>query len=503
MRTKINQPITIIALIAIWFASCKKEDVTPLPAKNNDVQFVIEALPNVAPADLTDLAVIVTVKNNVGQELVTNRKLSITYNGQYKTEKLNLPDGQYFLTRFLVTGANNLVRFAAPIAGSAKAALVQKPLSLAFGLPRTAVTQLDVQVLTVRPSDEAQAFGYPAEAFQPQPNEGTETFKVKVQAVITIGSITYDSIPARFRIRSWDANNVLHEKDTLLAAGVNTLGMPKDHIRFEFAVDKWGIMDSIRLEKDQVDAQVVYTLGGQKDARKLSKEESFLEVMNTYQPSSKALYSYNAIGLDKVEYFQKKPQFADLQFTYRHQYSYSFSTVSRIDVYDSANIAVGFTKFTYNPQGTKVTNMHQKSYDVETFAAVDYGVSIGAAEITIDYLYNNGHSMEYRMKIKGGNKVEDQALSSTGGGEGGTYAYDFNINPYAHMNMPNMFLSNLSKNNVINQQKNFGGSIPSVVVYRIEYKYDQEGYPTEVVKYYKGYQSDEHLYKIKTVYSYL
>jgi hypothetical protein len=106
------------------------------------------------------------------------------------------------------------------------------------------------------------------------------------------------------------------------------------------------------------------------------------------------------------------------------------------------------------------------------------------------------------MKIKGGNKVEDRASSSTGGGEGGTYKYDFNINPFVHMNMPNMFLSNLSKNNLVDQQKNFHGSIPSTVVYKYEYSYDNDGYPKEVVKYYKGYLTGEHLYKIKTVYTY-
>jgi hypothetical protein len=338
---------------------------------------------------------------------------------------------------------------------------------------------------------------------QPPPVQTVETVKVKLQAIVTIGSITYDSLPAQWRITSWDANNIPFQKDTLLAAGVNTVAVPKDHIRFQFSMNKWGISDEVMLRKDQLQHDVVYTLGGQKAARRLRKEESFLFVMEQWQPSSRIHYAYGSNGLSAVEFYQKKPQFSGLQFTHKHLYQYSGAAVSRIDVFDETNAATGFTEFTYNAQETKITHMHQKSYSVETFAAVEYSYPGGIAEITIDYLYNNGNAMEYKMKIRGGNKVEEQAISSTGGGEGGTYRYDFNINPFAHMNMPNIFLSNLSKNNQVNEQKNYSGSIPSVIVYKQEYIYDDEGYPVEVMKYYKGYQNGEHLYKIKTVYTYM
>jgi hypothetical protein len=70
------------------------------------------------------------------------------------------------------------------------------------------------------------------------------------------------------------------------------------------------------------------------------------------------------------------------------------------------------------------------------------------------------------------------------------------------MNMPDIFLSNISKNNLISQQKSYSGSIPSGVPYKFEYTYDGEGYPTELIKSFKSYPTDEHLYKIKTVYHY-
>ena len=105
------------------------------------------------------------------------------------------------------------------------------------------------------------------------------------------------------------------------------------------------------------------------------------------------------------------------------------------------------------------------------------------------------------MKIKGGNKFEDSA-TSLNGGESGTYQYDFNINPYAHMNIPNIYLSNLSKNNLVAQEKSYSGAIPSSEPYKFEYQYSEDGYPTELVKNFKNYLTGEHLFKIKTIYTY-
>lgn len=335
------------------------------------------------------------------------------------------------------------------------------------------------------------------------PHEPVASIKVRLQAVVTIGSITYDSIPAMFSILSWDENNVPHKRDTMLAAGVNIVNVPKSHVRFQFSVNKWGISDAMELRREQLQEDVVYTLGGAKAAKKLSREESFLFVMGNYQPSSRAHYSYNSQGLSAIDFYQKKPQSSELQYTQKHVYHYSGANVARIEVLDANNSTTGFTEFTYNEQGSKIINMHQKSYDVETYASVDHSYPAGWAAIDIDYLYNNGNALSYQMKIRGGNIVEDHAINSTGAGEGGSYQFDYNINPYAHMNMPNIFLSNLSKNNLIDQQKTFSGSIPTAVPYKYEYTYDNEGYPLAVVKHYRSYLTGEHLYKIKTVYTYV
>jgi hypothetical protein len=288
-----------------------------------------------------------------------------------------------------------------------------------------------------------------------------------------------------------------------LQPGVNTLSLPKAHAKYQLKLSKWGIQDEMTFTKEQVSEGTVIGLGGNKAAKKLRLEEKFLLVEGAFRPEGKSVFYYHTNGsLKQVAYYQKKPHASELQKTLVDMYQYSGSNVSRIQRMDGAGQTVGFTAFTYNAQQTKVVNIHQKSYDQETYAAVSYAYPAGRAEVTIDYLYSNGNTMEYVQTIKGGNKVADAARTSTGDTERGTYTYDFNINPFAHMNMPNIYLSNISKNNLIGQEKGYGGNIPSGIPYHYEYSYDGEGYPITLLTSYKSFTTGEHLYKIKTVYSY-
>lgn len=498
MKKILKHTIHLALVLAIGLTACQKADLKP-PARSLDLRFILQPSSFATP----DLSLVVSIRNSAGQEIMSDRRLPLTLNGKYVSETLSLQAGNYRVTKYLVADNKGDIIYATPVAGSEKAKEIRKPLDLAFSMPGAAVQELMPEILAVVPGDKAEAFGYPAGSFSKLAEDQEKTLSIKLQAVIGIGSIIYDSIPAQVSILSWDANNNVHRKDTLLAPGINSIRLPASHTRYQFSMSKWGITDEITLTRDRIQENVVFTLGGSRAARKLRREETFLFVMGSYQPSSKAIYSYGTKGLSAVEYYQKKPQWSDLQFTFRHQYQYSGSMVKRIELYDSSNTMKGFTDLTYNDQGTKITHMHQKVYDVETFAAVEHRYPEGAAEITIDYLYNNGNAMEYKMRIKGGNKVEDRATASTGSSEGGTYSYDQAINPYAHMNMPDIYLSNLSKNNLLTQQKNYGGSIPSAELYKLEYSYDNDGYPTEVLKYYKNYRTGEHLYHTKTVFTYM
>lgn len=336
----------------------------------------------------------------------------------------------------------------------------------------------------------------------PPPNKPDTGYIVKVKAVIGIGDIVYDSLPASLQIISWDSNNVVHQKQIELAAGANSIALSKAHVKYQLKLSKWGIADEMTFTRGQIPEGTTIGLGGTRAAKKLSLEESFLFAAGAYQPDSKSIYTYNTNGtLKQVDYYQKKPQHSDLKLYHSDVFVYTGNRVRRINRLDEHGTTVGRTEFSYSAEG-KITNIYRNSYGQETGAAVEYNYGTGYAFISFSYLFDNGNTMTYKMKIKGGNKVEDAARSSTGGSEGGTYGYDFNINPFAHMNIPNLYLSNLSRNNLNSQQKYYSGSIPSAEPYGFDYTYDAEGYPKEVVKSYKSYRTGEHLYKIKTVYSY-
>lgn len=376
--------------------------------------------------------------------------------------------------------------------------------AIAFSVIFTSCSKDDLTGPPSKPGDQGPNNPGPNNPGPNNPgNENPDSFFVlKVKAAISIGGILYDSIPASLQVTSWDSSNNAYQSQLNLTAGTNNVRLTKTHARFKLKLSKWGVTDEITLAKTEIREGRIISLGGSKTARKLRMEEGFLFAAGAYQPSGKTVYSYNANGtLRQIDYYLKKPQHSDLKLYHYDQFVYNGNTIEKINRFDENAVNVGATVFTFNGKG-KIINMHQHSYGTDTYASVDYGAETGVPGITIDYLYNNGQAMEYKMKFKGGNKVEDQAISSTGGSEGGTYGYDANINPYAHINLPDIYLSNLSKNNMISQQKTYSGSIPSGVPYKFDYACDAEGYPIELTKHYKSYVTGQDLYKTKTIYTY-
>ena len=110
--------------------------------------------------------------------------------------------------------------------------------------------------------------------------------------------------------------------------------------------------------------------------------------------------------------------------------------------------------------------------------------------------------MNYNMSFQGGMMVEDAAITSHHSSELGRYQYDFQINPYVHMNWPDIFLSRSSKHNKLAQQKQYSNAYPTVEPFAFSYTYDNEGYPRELITSYRSYLTGQYLYKTKTIFNY-
>ncbi|HEX2535210.1 MAG TPA: hypothetical protein VHK69_15800, partial [Chitinophagaceae bacterium] len=100
---------------------------------------------------------------------------------------------------------------------------------------------------------------------QPPPPPGQEQFfKIKVRAMVEVGGVVYDSIAAPFVIVSWDKEGVVHQKDTLLAAGVNELLLPKSHTRYRIRFNKWNVSKDTTVLRPDLKEEVVYVIRAQK-----------------------------------------------------------------------------------------------------------------------------------------------------------------------------------------------------------------------------------------------
>ncbi|HEY1062396.1 MAG TPA: hypothetical protein VGE44_11960 [Daejeonella sp.] len=501
----INLNFIYLLSLIIGLSSCVKEESSlqlPAPLEMNTFRIMLDSLPDGSAYDTSDLFAFVTIKNDKDEDVLSNKKLLISFNGKYVTEKIKLDPGNYKISSLIIGNGDSYTQFAAPKANSAKASEVQKPLNISFKLENADIFDLPVEVVKVLNEDKAENFGYQTADFKIQSIDENKFIKVKLQAVIRVGDIIYDNIPTLFKLSNWDSNGVLTEKDTLLAGGVNEIFLPKSGVKYQFKLSKWGVSDEMTLNKDQISEGVVYTLGGAKSPKKLRLEEQFTFTQAGYMPSGKTIYNYDPNGnLKQIDFYDKVPQYSDLRLSWSKVYVYSNAKLSKINYINDQGTFVGYLELTYNTEGTKIIKMKEVNYDQVTNAQLEYQFPTGYARINFKYTFSNGNTMDYVQKIIGGNRTEDSA-SSPGGGESGLYQYDFNINPYTHMNMPNIFLSNLPKNNLVNQKKTYSGSIPSAEPYKFEYSYDDDGYPKELIKSFKNYLNGEHLFKIKTVYSY-
>lgn len=504
MTSKNLSLISLFVLVA-GLGACNKEELLepqPIPLEKNTFQIVLDTLPDGNSYDTSDLFAYVSIVNDKNEQVLNNKKLSLSFNGKYVVEKVQLDAGNYRVSSFLLASSSGITRFATPLSNSPKASEVHFPLSVSFKLQNADLLDIPIEVSKIQKEDKSESFGYPEGTFKVPASDTEALLKVKLQAVITVGDINYDNIPAQFRISIWNAQGGVKVLDTLLQGGVNELKLPASGVKYQFELSKWGLSDEMSLDRDQLKENEIYTLGGAKAAKKLRLEEQFTLTSSGYVPSGKSVYNYNADGkLQKIDFYDKLPQHSDLRLSWSKVYVYTNGKLNRINYLNNQGVAFGYLDLTYNANGTKIVAMKEISYDQSTDAKIEYTYPSGYAQLNFNYVFANGKGMGYSMKIKGGNKFEDSA-SGTSGGENGTYRYDFNINPYAHINLPNLYLSNLSRNNLVDQQKNYAGSIPSVEPYKFEYTYDEEGYPKELLKSFKSYSTGDHLFKIKTEYTY-
>ena len=134
----------------------------------------------------------------------------------------------------------------------------------------------------------------PTNPVPPPPAESS--FSIRLKAVIKVGDVVYDSIPARFTITVWDVDGVAHVKDTLLNAGEQLIYLPKKATRYSLKLNKWGISDEKLLTKSEVTEGALYQLGGVKAAKRLQSVTDYSFTNGAFTLSAKQDFLYDDQG---------------------------------------------------------------------------------------------------------------------------------------------------------------------------------------------------------------
>lgn len=148
MKTPLKSLLGICLCIAL-LSSCekdKKENLQGSLAFKFQTKDVSDLKSSKAEPIAT--AIVVSIEKNGGGVAYDKEKLTLSYlNGSYLSKELALPEGNYNLTEFLVTDANNQIIYATPKQGSVLAQLVNKPLPLSFNSSSNTETILAPDVI--------------------------------------------------------------------------------------------------------------------------------------------------------------------------------------------------------------------------------------------------------------------------------------------------------------------------------------------------------------------
>lgn len=493
--------LKIVSLIAfvLFAAACKKQEFTPpsVPDAVDTTAYLQFTVENIAVGE-SGMYAIISLVDPYGDTTVNNRKIAITRkNQQYITEQLALKRSNYSLIKFIVVKAADTALYAVPLKQSSKAALVTHPLPATVEVKVKGLNSGSIGVISVNSADMPNQYGYTTSDFGFVPYINLNTY-----LQLKVGDMIYDSLPGILKLEAIDAQGVKWNREQALKAGANAVSIPANYQVYSLRINKWNTAILKQYSQNELQNGMDVILYGEKQMKRIAEELVYIENGYDLIPENRSVFFYNANGtLREIRFYQRSLTVNGLPLNYVYQFHYSqplaWDTMFR---YDAQQALTGYTAIERN--GKQIIFMYNKSYDQQTGVAVTYSVLPPYELIHTDFVFHNSNTMKYNMKFYNGNKIEDKAQSSTGGAESSTYGYDHEINPYHQLGYDDLFFTNASKNNITSVLKGYSGNIPSVVPYKYEYLYDNDGYPEELYISYKGYTSQQHLYRLKKIFRY-
>ncbi|TDO27036.1 hypothetical protein [Sediminibacterium goheungense] len=359
-------------------------------------------------------------------------------------------------------------------------------------------TKKDVPVPVSQPNTPQQPNPPHQGGGQPQ----QQPLKIKVQAIIKIGDIVYDQIPASFTLTSYDSSMQPHMLSVSLKPGINEVTIPSNHLRYRLFVKQWNQTDEMTLDRSNIQEDVIYTLGGAREAKKLKYEISAVLVNGLYRADSKTEYQYDVNGKLLQVLLLKKRSNGNIYTALSETLSYQDGKATVITRKDETGAVINTTYISYDQQG-KIKSLKQSAPSGEINAAISYTITGAGVETRIKHINSiNGVTTDYYMLSDKGNPIKRSYLASNNISEWSDYGYDKNINPYIHMNWPDILMSRSAKNNISWTGKEYFSGNMTLDPVTYNYTYDAEGYPVSLVKEFRSARNGDIVNTTKTTYHY-
>jgi len=155
--------VLVVSLLITGVSSCKKEEPVGIGTFEFSMSFPGDlSVTKSSSVDnpLVSYQLMVSVEDPKGNPVLTDKMIPVySFGPGYVSGKVEIKNGEYKLTKFMVINAEGAVLFAAPLTGSPNAYLVTKPLPLNFNIFPDKVTVLNPEALSVG-NQSPSAFGY-------------------------------------------------------------------------------------------------------------------------------------------------------------------------------------------------------------------------------------------------------------------------------------------------------------------------------------------------------
>ncbi len=180
MKTLIRlMPLSLIILAVIGFSSCEKKIAGDGSMGKLEISLYVpgmsgllksatlDSIPPVKDTSrIASYQLLISIEDLTGKLIISDKLIPVySFGTGFVSENLEIPAGEYKLSKFMVINSAGQVIYAAPIAGSPLAYLVNIPLPLKFVIAPGQVTRILPEVLAAADQSPSQ-FGYANFAIQ-------------------------------------------------------------------------------------------------------------------------------------------------------------------------------------------------------------------------------------------------------------------------------------------------------------------------------------------------